>query len=313
VAGSPLCEIDEAAAVGPKEEKMKTFLRTKVRPVAITVTAPALGFVLLLFLGVALDTEFSKLFQSGVNLAVGALLALVVFPRVLGIPFGRVKTKVFLRRVGFKLPRQAWKHLALGLVLAGCTLSGMLVASVLSGDYVVDWSNVNLPHLVFSLNPALWEELFYRGVLMIVLLEATRSFGRAFALEVILFSLMHITGTDVWAIVDVLSVGVLALVFTYVAYRTRALVAGIVFHYLHDAFLFLVQVPGDIETGVADSLLFYGLLWLGVGAACLATKLAANRLGVRSLTALYGGEGASAGPEAEGRLEGPRELVFDDL
>ncbi|MBS3784111.1 MAG: hypothetical protein KGY78_06685 [Anaerolineae bacterium] len=75
---------------------MKTFFRTRVRPVAITVAAPALGFVLLLILGMLLDTEFSKLFQSVVNLAVGALMAFVVFPRVLGIPFGRVKTRVFL-------------------------------------------------------------------------------------------------------------------------------------------------------------------------------------------------------------------------
>jgi membrane protease YdiL (CAAX protease family) len=280
-----------------KEDKVKEFLRTRVRPVAITVAAPALGFVLLLVLGMFLETEFSKLLQSIVNLAIGALLAFVVFPKVLGIPFGRVKARVFLRRVGFTLPKDAWRHLGLGLVLAGCTLSGMLVASILSGEYTVDRSTVNLPHLVFSLNPALWEELFYRGVLMMVLLGATQSLKKACAVQVVLFSLAHIKGTDVRAVVDVFSVAVLALGFTYVAYKTRSLVAGIVFHYVHDALLLFVQVPAEVQTGVADDLLFYGLLWLGVGAACLATKVAADRLGVQAAGELHRVERVAAGRE----------------
>jgi membrane protease YdiL (CAAX protease family) len=281
----------------PEEEKMRDFLRTKVRPVAITFAAPVMGFAFLLLLGMFLETEFSKLFRSIINLVVGALLAFVVFPRVLGIPFGRVTTKVFLRRVGFTLPKDAWKHLGLGLVLAGCTLSGMLVASLLTGDYRVDRSTVNLPHLVFSLNPALWEELFYRGVMMMVLLEATHSLKKAFAVQVVLFSLGHIKGTDVWAVVDVFSVAVLALGFTYVAYKTRSLVAGIVFHYVHDALLFFVQVSGEVQTGVMDSLLFYGVLWLAVGAGCLITKVAADRLGVRAAVELYHVRRIDAGHE----------------
>jgi membrane protease YdiL (CAAX protease family) len=163
----------------------------------------------------------------------------------------------------------------------------MLLASLLTGDYRVDWSTVNLPHLVFSLNPALWEELFYRGVLMILLLDATHSLRKASVVQVILFGLMHIKGTDVRAVVDVFSVMVLAVGFTYVAYTTRSLVAGIVFHYIHDAILFFVQPPAGVDTGILGDLLFYGLLWLAVGAGCLITKLAADRLGVRAAEELY--------------------------
>ncbi|MBS3784110.1 MAG: CPBP family intramembrane metalloprotease [Anaerolineae bacterium] len=173
----------------------------------------------------------------------------------------------------------------------------MLIASLLTGEYVMDMSTINLPHLVFSVNPALWEELFYRGVLMILLLEATHSLKKASVIQVVLFGLMHIKGTDVWAIVDVFSVAVLAIGFTYVAYKTRSLVAGIVFHYVHDAFLFLVQVPEGVQTGVTDSLLFYGLLSLALGAGCLATKVAADRLGVQATAKLYRAQRIHAGRE----------------
>jgi membrane protease YdiL (CAAX protease family) len=269
------------------EEKMKELLREKVRPIALTVVAPVAGFLLFFVLEVLMKIEGSKLLQSVVNLLVVAPIAFVLFPKRLGIPFGRIETREFLRRVGFYFPDRAWKHFALGLILAACTLSGMLVASILTGKYTVNVSTVDLPHLVFSLNPALWEELFYRGVLMLLLLRFTRSLGQASVIQVVLFGLMHIKGVDIWALVDAFSVMLMAIGFTYVAYKTRSLVAGIVFHYFHDAFMYLVQLPGGVYTGVADNVIFYGILWLMVGIGCIIAKLAADNGGVRARNELY--------------------------
>jgi membrane protease YdiL (CAAX protease family) len=269
------------------EEKMKELLRDKVRPVALTVVAPGAGFLLVFVLEVLTDIEVSKSLQSVINLLVVAPIAFVLFPRQLGIPFGRIGTREFLRRVGFYRPDRAWRHVALGLILAACTLSGMLVASILTGKYTVNVSTVDFPHLVFSLNPALWEELFFRGVLMLLLLKLTRSLRQAVVIQLVLFGLMHIKGMDVWALVDATSVMVLATGYTYVAYKTRSLVAGIVFHYFHDAFLYLVQLPGGIYTGVAENVMFYGLLWLMVGIGCIIAKLAAENGRVRARSDLY--------------------------
>jgi membrane protease YdiL (CAAX protease family) len=266
---------------------MKELLRDKVRPVALTLLAPVAGFLLILALEVFTKTEVSKLLSSVVNLLVVALVAFVLFPRRLGIPFGKIETRDFLRKAGFYLPDHAWKHLVLGLILAVCTLSGMLVASMLTGKYSIDVSTINLPHLVFSLNPALWEELFCRGVLMFLLLRFTGSWRQAFAIQVVLFGVTHIKGLDVWAFVDAFSVMVLAIGFTYVAYKTRSLVAGIVFHYFHDAFLFFVQLPDGIYSGLSENAIFYGILWLMVGVGCAITKLAVDRLGVRAPEELY--------------------------
>jgi membrane protease YdiL (CAAX protease family) len=123
---------------------------------------------------------------------------------------------------------------------------------------------------------------------MFLLLRFTRSFGRAFLIQVVLFGLMHVKGVDVSALVDSLSVTVLATGYTYVAYKTRSLVAGIVFHYFHDAFLYLVQLPGGNYTGVADNVIFYSILWLMVAAGCVIAKLAVDGCGVRARSELYG-------------------------
>jgi membrane protease YdiL (CAAX protease family) len=216
-----------------------------------------------------------------------APIAFLAFPRWLGIPFGKIELREYLKRIGFYLPGGAWKHIILGLVLAACTLSGMLMASVLMGRYAVDTSTINVPHLVFSLNPGLWEEFFYRGVLMLLLLKLTQSLRRASVIQIVLFGLMHIKGLDVWGLVDVITVMVIAAGFTFVAYKTRSLVAGIVFHYFHDALLFFVQPPEGVGSGLADNVMFHAFLWLMVGIACVITRLAAEKLGVRAPEELY--------------------------
>ena len=120
-----------------------------------------------------------------------------------------------------------------------------------------------------------------------VLLFATRSLKRAAFIQIVLFGLTHIKGTDLWSWMDVLSVMFIAVAFTYAAYKTRTLVAGIVFHFLHDAFLFLPQVPGGEYIGVSENIVFYASLWLMVGVACMLIKFSADRLGVKADQELY--------------------------
>ena len=123
--------------------------------------------------------------------------------------------------------------------------------------------------------------------MMLLLLRLTGSLKQAFAIQVILFAVAHIKGATLGAFVHALSVLVLAIGYTYVAYKTRSLVAGIVFHYFHNALLYFVQIPDRAYAGVTDNGLFYGLLWLMVGIACVITRFAADNLGARAPAELY--------------------------
>jgi membrane protease YdiL (CAAX protease family) len=266
---------------------MKTFVRSTIRPVALTIIAPVAGFFLLFLLEMVLNLDIPLLASAIVNLVLVSVVAFFIFPRLLGIPFDGVDLRIYLRKLGFYLPKRAWRHTLLGLILAACTLSAMMAASYLIGNYRMDWRTVTLPHVVFSLNPALWEELFYRGVLMFLLLGWNMSLKKAAAIQVLLFGLMHFKGLELWSIVDVVSVMVLALGFTYTAFKTRSLLAGIVFHFFHDALVFFAQLPDGGMVGAVDHLVFYGLLWLGVGLGCLITGLFAERLDIRTGDELY--------------------------
>jgi membrane protease YdiL (CAAX protease family) len=234
-----------------------------------------------------LDIEISKLVASVINFVLAAIGAFYVFPRLLKQPFGPASLSEYARHLGFYLPHGAWKHVVLGVLLALCTLSGMWVSAILTGRYVLDWSTVSLSHIVFSLNPGVWEEFFYRGIIMIVLLKNCKSVRQAAILQIVIFGMGHIKGIDLLAWVDVVSVMIIAVAFTYAAYKTRTLIAGIVFHFIHDVFLFFVQVPESPSPGFLASATFYAALWAMVGIACLLTRAASDRFGVQAQSELY--------------------------
>ena len=258
-----------------------------VRVAALTLAVPTMGFLICQLMNGFLDMEISKLTCSVINLVMVSFFAFILLPNILGVPFGKIKTRDFNKLIGFRLPNYAWKHILLGATLAVFTLSGLLISSIMTGKYVADFSKVTLSHSVFSLNPGIWEELFFRGILMVVLLRYTKSLRQAAIIQVAFFGLAHIKGADIHAMVEVVSTMIMGAGFTYTAYKTRTLVTGILFHYLHDALLYLVILPRGVSTGFIDNILFYAFLWSMVGLGCLVTKVAAEKFNVRASTELY--------------------------
>lgn len=287
---------------GVVETGVRPYLPMRLNPWLAMIVAIAwstVGFFLMIVLEMALDIKIPKLVSSIVNLFVGFFGVFYVLPVVNHVPFGPVPLKEYARRIGFYLPPGAWRHVLLGVVLGVCNLLGMLVASILTGRYVLDWSTINLSHLVFSLNPGIFEEIFFRGILVILLLRVTRSLWKSMLIQIIIFGLMHFKGADLISFVEVFSVMIIAIGFTYAAYKTRALLAGMVFHFLHDAFLYFVQVPEGTFIGLRENVIFYACLWSMVGLGCLIIWFAAERLHVRADRELYVVAPVSPQPDAQ--------------
>ena len=191
------------AALSSAPEKRGPVMR--IHPLlAILVAAvwSGVGFGLCMVIETALDIKISKLVRSLVNLPIGFLGVYYILPVVNHIPFGRVPLKDYLKRIGFYLPARWWQHALLGVALAVCTLSGMLVASLLTGRYVLDWSQINLSHIVFSLNPGIFEEIFYRGILVMLLLPLVKSVRNALILQIVIFGVMHVSSLELLQVID---------------------------------------------------------------------------------------------------------------
>jgi membrane protease YdiL (CAAX protease family) len=259
-------------------------IRKNIRDVALTLFFSTLGLIIYMVLKMA---KLPDLVCAIIGFAVAAAATFLLFPKALGIPFGKIVVSEWARRLGLSPPPGAWKHIVLGMSLAACTLSGMLAASILTGRYEFNLGTASPSHLVFSLIPGIFEEIFFRGVMMFILLRVFRSLEKALVVQIVIFGLAHIKGVDIIAFVEVLSVTIFAISCTYVVYKTRSLMAAIVFHYLHDALLLLVQVPGGDYTGFWENALFYTGLWSMIGVSLLVTKVATDVLQVRAKEPLY--------------------------
>jgi membrane protease YdiL (CAAX protease family) len=272
------------------EKKAKADTSMKIHPwlaIMVAFSWPMMGFLLSMVIETLFDVELSKIVSSIINLVIGGFGVFYLFPVLYRAPFGPVPLKEYLKRIGFYLPTGAWRHVLLGIILAGCTLSGMLVASLLTGRYQMDLETIRLSQTIFSLNPGIFEEVFYRGIIMMLLLPLTKSLKKAIVWQIIIFGLAHIKGFDLLALVDTISVMIIAIAFTYAAYKTQALLAGIVFHFLHDSFLFFVQVPDGTYVGLQENVLFYAILWLMVAVGCSIVWYAAKYLNVHGDKDLY--------------------------
>ncbi len=254
--------------------------RRKIRPYLLTIAFSAIGFLFVFLLEFLFKIDLNKLEMSAIAFIVTSASVLYLFPNIFKIPFGKVSIGDFIRKVGLYKPANIHKFIIIGIIAALFTLTGMLVGSLLTDKFVLSFSTITLSQAVFSLTPGIWEEVLFRGVLMILLIRSTKSFKKAFVIQVVLFGLVHIKGFDVLSFVDAFSVMILAIAFTYIAYKTRSLIPAIIFHYLHDTFLFFVQLPDGVYEGFKDNAFFYLSLWVSIGLSILITKRLSERFNI---------------------------------
>jgi membrane protease YdiL (CAAX protease family) len=246
-------------------------VRKHIRSIALSIAFSGIGFAVVFILKRLLHVDLSKLEFSIVAFLITSLSVLLLFPKVFKIPFGRVSIGDFLTNAGLSKPPNPYRFLLLGIMAALFTLSGMLLGSILTGKFTFSFTTITLTQAVFSLTPGIWEEVLFRGVIIIVLLKLTKSYKKAFIIQIVIFGLAHIKGIDLLSLVDAFSVMILAVAFTYSAYKTKSLIPGIIFHYLHDTFLFFVQLPDGEYSGFHDNVLFFGALWIAtaLSVACI--------------------------------------------
>jgi membrane protease YdiL (CAAX protease family) len=209
-------------------------------------------------------------------LALG-FLALVLMPYVLGLPNGRKSLPDYCRDIRLLPVMPLGRNILLGLLMAALTLSGILLASLLTGHFVFDWSTVPALRWVKGLTRGIWEEVFFRGIILVLFM---RIFPRrkAVFISTFLFTLVHLNSLvlDLEMIIDLVSIFFMGLLFTYLALKTGSLLPGIIFHYVHDIFLPLVQNTPGADEPLASALL-YAFLWIALVIGAVSTKYIVER------------------------------------
>jgi membrane protease YdiL (CAAX protease family) len=247
------------------QPKYNSKLANYPRP-AIAITAVI--YILLGFLETLPGTFIPPLLYF---LALG-VLALYLMPFVLGLPNGHKSLRDYCQDIRLLPMRPLGRNILLGLLMATFTLSSILLASLLTGHFVFDWSYVPALRWVKGLTRGIWEEVFFRGIILVLFMRVFPK-GKAVFFATFLFAATHLNPSAVSLdkVVDVISVFFMGLLFTYLVLKTGSLLPGIVFHYVHDIFVMLVQnTPGANET--LASALTYAFLWIALVIGAVLTK-----------------------------------------
>ena len=233
---------------------------------AIALTAVA--YILIGFLEILPGTFIPPLLYF---LALG-VFALYLMPYVLGLPNGRKSLRDYCHDIRLLPITPLGRNILLGLLMAALTLSSIFLASLLTGHFVFDWSLVPALRWVKGLTRGIWEEVFFRGIILVLFMRVF-PLRRAVFLSTFLFAVVHLNpmAINLEMIVDVVSIFFIGLLFTYLVLKTGSLLPAIVFHYVHDIFVYLVQnTPGANEP--LASVLLYAFLWIALIIGAVLTK-----------------------------------------
>jgi len=200
------------------------------------------------------------------------VLALYLMPYVIGLPNGRKSFQDYCRDIRLLPVTPLGRNILLGLLITTLTLSSILLASLMTGHFVLDWSTVPSLRWIKGLTRGIWEEVFFRGIILVLFMRLYPK-RKAVFFATFLFAVVHLNplALNLHMVVDVISIFFMGLLFTYLVLKTGSLLSGIVFHYLHNIFVFLVQnTPGADE--VRAAMLLYSFLWIALVIGAVLTK-----------------------------------------
>ena len=217
---------------------------------------------------------------------VAGVWALYVTPRLLGLPNGRKPFREFCTDIRLLPVTPLARNILLGVLMAALTLSGILLATVLTGHFVLDWSFVPPVRWVKGLTRGIWEEVIFRGIMLVILMRFYPQRNAVLRMTAV-FALAHfnVLEVSIEAVVDVVSIFFIGLLFAYLVLKTGSLVPAIIFHYVHDIFVLLVQNAPGADTLVA-SVLLYGFLWAALAVGAALTKYIVEHWPVRQSESL---------------------------
>jgi membrane protease YdiL (CAAX protease family) len=169
------------------------------------------------------------------------------------------------------------RNILLGLLMAALTLSSILLASLLTKHFVLDWGTVPALRWVKGLTRGIWEEVFFRGIILALFMRLY-PLRKAVFLSSFLFAVVHLNpmALNPEMIVDAVSLFFMGLLFIYIILKTGSLLPAIVFHYAHDIFVLLVQNTPGADKVLAAALL-YSFLWIALVIGAVLTKYIVER------------------------------------
>ncbi|MFW9920565.1 MAG: lysostaphin resistance A-like protein [Candidatus Thorarchaeota archaeon] len=201
-----------------------------------------------------------------------------IIPQALQLPDGRISFAKYVDTI--HLDRESGKPYGKNILYAFVYVSvfclGLLIASLLTGEYVFEIDRIlgfpdnqgNLKSFgfVFNLIPGLFEEVAYRGVILVLLLRKY-SEKTSIIISGIMFGVSHLINILVYGIswntlTQVLTGILIGVFFAYIVLKSGTLLITIMIHYMYNSLsiLFVVFDESDPMVYFFSKMLFASIV-----------------------------------------------------
>ena len=75
--------------------------------------------------------------------------------------------------------------------------------------------------------------------------------------------------------------------FAYVSHKSNSLIPSMMYHFIHDAFIYLVQVPGGDYYGLYENLIFFISMWMMLGIMYFIVNFVTKNWNIKNNEILY--------------------------
>ena len=195
-----------------------------------------------------------RLFAFLIDMLIDGIFCLYIIPYLLSRPDEKITVSHYLTTIKIPLRTPKIKSLLLGISSAVLILLGTFIYSILLGR-----SSLNLEMIfgcpssnrsgyftfIYNIVPALWEEIVFRGVILVLLLKKCEP-KVAILIDGILFGCFHFInlayGANFFSTVgQVAFTTFFGITLAYLFIKTRSLIPCIIAHYVSNAFQPLVS------------------------------------------------------------------------
>lgn len=232
----------------------KSILKQKLRVIGIILLAIICTIILIVSLGAA-----SKHFKAlGYNVIGNILSFLIVVVTTLGvIIFNKKVNKLGAKDYGFHL-KKIDKSIVIGFGVSILIISAVLLIAHIFFNIQTEWIGLKndfqkplLLSLIVTFLIAVWEEVFFRGLIYNTLFKNNFGFHQSALISTIIFSLVHWSSFDMqttswfWYLGIALIGYILVILYSY----TNSIWTAIIFHFSWN-FLVDLMVENENEVGI---------------------------------------------------------------
>lgn len=181
------------------------------------------------------------------------VVSLLVIPFGLKLPFGGGTFRQYADGIYLRFSEWPGRQAALGVLTGLLLVLSLPAANFFIGQTAVNWGRIDAYQVLDALVHGVWEEVLFRGVVLVLCLRRFRSPIAGAALAAAVFAALHLN------LYHFFRLFCMAMLWVVMTMETRSLLAAALSHVLYDA-LFAAFTPSIAGTQAFRWLILWQVL-----------------------------------------------------